>query len=194
MGPPLVVTRAMGTMCRTAPAAAYSSASRAGAGMATWHSHPSSPSGRIIRMRACSEPPPSPTGCTERMRLVRVAVNAEQLLYRSPGGVGRYTAQLLTLLPDVSAGDEVVPFTARHPPAAVAAALAGVGVPPATAGRAVVLPLPRPLLYEGWLGPGYPPLPRLGGADLVHAPSLAVPPHPRVPLVVTVHDAAAELF
>jgi glycosyltransferase involved in cell wall biosynthesis len=128
------------------------------------------------------------------MRLVRVAVNAEQLLYRSPGGVGRYTAQLLTLLPDASAGDEVVPFTARHHPAAVAAALAGAGVPPTTAGRSVVLPLPRPLLYEGWLGPGYPHLPRLGDADLVHAPSLAVPPHPRVPLVVTVHDAAAELF
>src|ERR1700728_4730383 len=100
----------MGTMCRTAPAAAYSSASRAGAGMATWHSHPPSASWRIMRIRACSEPPPSLTGCTERMRLVRVAVNAEQLLYRSPGGIGRYTAQLLTVLPPL---DEVVPFTAR---------------------------------------------------------------------------------
>src|ERR1700722_11882644 len=140
MGPPLVVTRAMGTMCRTAPAAAYSSASRAGAGMATWHSHPSSPSGRIIRMRACSEPPPSHTGWTERMRLVRVAVNAEQLLYRSPGGIGRYTAQLLTVLPRVFPEDEVVPFTARHPAALVAAALAQAGADPPTVRRAVILP------------------------------------------------------
>ncbi len=38
---PLVVSRAMGTTCRMAPAAAYSSANRAGAGTATWHSHPS---------------------------------------------------------------------------------------------------------------------------------------------------------
>src|ERR1700729_364365 len=117
----------MGTMCRTTPAAAYSSASRAGAGTVTWHSHPSSASWRSIRIRACSDPPPSHTGCTERMRLVRIAVNAEQLLYRSPGGVGRYTAQLLTLLPAAFPGDEVVPFTARHPRGSVVAALVGAG-------------------------------------------------------------------
>ena len=29
-------------------------------------------------------------------------------------------------------------------------------------------------------------------ADVVHAPSLAVPPSPRVPLVVTVHDISFE--
>src|SRR3984957_17224324 len=147
MGPPLVVTRAMGTMCRTAPAAEYSSASRAGAGMATWPSHPSSASWRIIRMRACSEPPPSHTGCTERMRLVRVAVNAEQLLYRSPGGIGRYTAQLLSVLPRVFPEDEVGPFPARPPAALVAAALARAGVDRAPVTRAVTLPLPRPVLY-----------------------------------------------
>src|ERR1700729_3695777 len=112
----------MGTMCRTTPAAAYSSASRAGAGTVTWHSHPSSASWRSIRIRACSEPPPSHTGCTERMRLVRVAVNAEQLLYRSPGGIGRYTAQLLTVLPAEFPNVEVVPFTARHPAARVQSA------------------------------------------------------------------------
>src|ERR1700733_10838254 len=144
----------MGTMCRTAPAAAYSSPNRAGAGMATWHSHPSSASWRIMRIRACSEPPPSPTGCTERSRLVRVAVNAEQLLYRSPGGIGRYTAQLLTVLPRLFPGDEVVPFTARHRRSHIEAALEAVGVDPATRRRAVMLPLPRPVLYEVWLGLG----------------------------------------
>jgi glycosyltransferase involved in cell wall biosynthesis len=128
------------------------------------------------------------------MHLVRVAVNAEQLLYRSPGGIGRYTAQLLTVLPRVFAGDEVVPFTARHPAAVVAAVLGAAGVDPATIRRAVVLPWPRPLLYEGWLAVGRPRLPGLGGAELVHAPSVAVPPHPQVPLVVTVHDTAPELF
>ncbi len=125
---------------------------------------------------------------------MRVAVNAEQLLYRSPGGIGRYTAQLLTVLPRLFPEDEVVPVTARHPAGRVAAALAQVGVDPATAARAVILSLPRPVLYEGWLSVGWPRLPGLDGAELVHAPSVAVPPHPRVPLVVTVHDASAELF
>jgi len=128
------------------------------------------------------------------MRLVRVAVNAEQLLYRSPGGIGRYTAQLLTVLPRLFPGDEMVPFTARHSTDQVAAALGEAGADPATTSRAVMLPLPRPLLYEAWLGLGFPHLPGLHGADLVHAPSVAVPPHPRVPLVVTVHDTAPELF
>jgi glycosyltransferase involved in cell wall biosynthesis len=41
---------------------------------------------------------------------------------------------------------------------------------------------------------GWPALPVLHGAELVHAPSVAVPPHPGVPLVVTVHDTAPSLF
>ncbi|HEY3811090.1 MAG TPA: glycosyltransferase family 1 protein [Acidimicrobiales bacterium] len=125
---------------------------------------------------------------------MRVAVNAEQLFYGSPGGVGRYTAQLLTVLPQLFPGDEVVPFTARHRHTQVAATLDAAGVDPATRARAVVLNWPRPLLYRGWVSVGRPHLPGLPGAELVHAPSVAVPPHPRVPLVVTVHDTAAELF
>src|SRR5579862_6636844 len=126
-------------MCSTAPAAPYSSVRRAGPGTMTWHSQPSFASWRIMRMRACSEPPPSHTGCTERMRLVRIAVNAEQLLYRSPGGVGRYTAQLLTVLPGLFAEDEVVPFVARHGSAAVARVFRQAGLDPLTAGRTVML-------------------------------------------------------
>lgn len=125
---------------------------------------------------------------------MRVAVNAEQLLYRSPGGIGRYTAQLLTLLPREHPGDEVVPFTARHRRSTVTEALGRAGAGPAVVANSVVLSLPRPVLYEGWVRWGRPRLPRLHGAELVHAPSVAVPPRPRVPLVVTVHDAAPELF
>jgi glycosyltransferase involved in cell wall biosynthesis len=134
------------------------------------------------------------------MRLVRVAVNAEQLLYRSPGGVGRYTAQLLTVLPSLFAEDEVVPFVARHRGPTVARVFRRAGVDPLTAGRTVMLGWPRPILYrgwlgyQGWLGAGWPKLPVLHGAEVVHAPSVAVPPHPGVPLVVTVHDAAPDLF
>jgi glycosyltransferase involved in cell wall biosynthesis len=129
------------------------------------------------------------------MRLVRVAVNAEQLLYRSPGGIGRYTAQLLTVLPDLFPEDEVVSFVARHPRSEVVDRMSAAGVDAGRAGRAVILPLPRPLLYEGWLlGPGLPRLPGMGVVDVIHAPSVAVPPPGRVPLVVTVHDVAPELF
>lgn len=125
---------------------------------------------------------------------MRVAINVEQLLYRSPGGVGRYTAQLAGLLPSVVPGTEVVPFTARHPRRKVDAALAGAGIAAAPA----VLSLPRPLLYEAWhslavAGPERLAR-RVAAADVIHAPSLAVPPRGRRPLVVTVHDAAPELF
>lgn len=126
---------------------------------------------------------------------MRVAVNAEQLLYRSPGGIGRYTAALLTLLPGAHPELEMVPFTAGHRRRSVADALEGAGVAPVVAGRAAVIPWPRPLLYDAWHRFGRPRLAGLGRTvDLVHAPSVAVPPVRGVPLVVTVHDAAPELF
>lgn len=121
---------------------------------------------------------------------MRVAVNAEQLLYRSPGGIGRYTSELLTVMPRMFPGDEVIAFTALHSRRDVDAAFRAAGV--AAEGR--VLRLPRPLLYDAWPTIGMPGIPREWGVELVHAPSLAVPPRSNVPLVVTVHDAAAALF
>jgi glycosyltransferase involved in cell wall biosynthesis len=118
----------------------------------------------------------------------------EQLLSRSPGGIGRYAGQLATLLAVLPPVDEVVPFVARHPRAEIARALAraGVTVPP------VVLPWPRPLLDETWTRWGQPPLtlgaPGLRHVDVVHAPSVAVPGRGPTPLVVTVHDAASALW
>jgi glycosyltransferase involved in cell wall biosynthesis len=137
------------------------------------------------------------------MRLVRVAVNVEQLLYRPPGGIGRYTAKLVTLLPGLFPGDRVVAFTARHSRADIDAAWrnsggasgpGSIGVGPGP----IRLPLPRAALYEGWNTFGWPRLDlldrRLGAVDVIHAPSVAVPPRSRVPLVVTVHDVAPTLF
>ena len=55
----------------------------------------------------------------------------------------------------------------------------------------VILSLPRPLLYDAWhIAHAFGPVPRVGPVDLVHAPSLAVPPSNGLPLVVTAHDAA----
>jgi hypothetical protein len=58
----------------------------------------------------------------------------------------------------------------------------------------VPLLLPRPVLYDTWNVLGVPPLgllhPALRDVDIVHAPSLAIPPRSGVPLIVTAHDAA----
>jgi glycosyltransferase involved in cell wall biosynthesis len=117
-------------------------------------------------------------------------VNAEQLLYHSPGGIGRYTAQILSGMPRLYPDYEMAAFTARHPRRVVNAAMRSAGV----VEQATILGLSRPLLYDGWLRFGHPRLPKSLSADIVHAPSVAVPPHPGVPLVVTVHDVASELF
>jgi glycosyltransferase involved in cell wall biosynthesis len=131
------------------------------------------------------------------MRLVRVAVNVEQLLYRPPGGIGRYTAKLVTLLPRLFADDEVVAFTAWHRRDAIGRAWPPDGMTEPRSAP-IRLPLPRPALYEAWNTVGQPRLDWLSGdlhrVDLVHAPSVAVPPRGRVPLVVTIHDVAPALF
>ncbi|HZU79406.1 MAG TPA: hypothetical protein VE991_05780, partial [Acidimicrobiales bacterium] len=85
---------------------------------------------------------------------MRVAVNAEQLLYRSPGGIGRYTAQLLTVLPDAVPTVEVTAFTAGHRRADVVRAFGAAGVGARAATSAAILRLPRPVLYDAWLWVG----------------------------------------
>ncbi len=128
---------------------------------------------------------------------MRVALNLEQLLQTPPGGVGRYTAELARLLPGLGAGDpddavDLVPFVARHRAESITGALHDVGLDRLDP---VVLPLPRPVLYDAWHVLGAPGLGglarRRGVLDVVHAPSVAVPPRGRYRLVVTVHDAAA---
>jgi glycosyltransferase involved in cell wall biosynthesis len=93
-----------------------------------------------------------------------------------PGGVGRYVRALLRHLP--ASGIDVFAFAAGRAPASLDGRVrwTDIGHPRGS------------LRYEAWhrlrvLGP------RLG-ADVVHAPSLAVPPRRTSPLVVTVHDIA----
>ena len=118
---------------------------------------------------------------------VRVAVNIEQLLQPAPGGIGRYTAQLVRLLPTRVPAVDVSVFTARHPRTDVGAALEAYGLRDVDV---AVLPLPRPVLYDTWhlLGRAGPAR-RVAPVDVVHAPSPAVPPDEDIPIVVTVHDA-----
>ena len=130
---------------------------------------------------------------------MRVAVNVEQLLHRSPGGIGRYTARLVRLLPTLFPEDQVIAFSARHRGGKLAAAARTAGLEKGATGAQIVsLGLPRPLLYDAWHVLGGPSLrfrrPELAGVDVVHAPSVAVPPRGGVPLVVTVHDVAPALW
>lgn len=117
---------------------------------------------------------------------MRVAFSLEQLLDDAPGGIGRYVAELAQRLPDF--GVEIVGFTARHPRRRVERAMRNFGLDDLVP---VILSLPRPLLYDAWHVAGrFGPQPKVGNVDLVHAPSLAVPPRGDAPLIVTAHDAA----
>jgi len=111
--------------------------------------------------------------------VVPVAVLLEQCLAPVPGGTGRYSRELAAALaataPD---GAEVQGWVAWHRDTAAAAV-------PAVRGPQR-LPLPRRALvaaYERGIGPAPT------GADVVHAPTLLVPPRRGRPLVVTIHDA-----
>jgi glycosyltransferase involved in cell wall biosynthesis len=122
--------------------------------------------------------------------VLRVAVNVEQLMSPSPGGVGRYTAKLVSNL--VGLGVDVRPVVARHTHEEVQAVWVefGLGGVP----QPTVLPLPKAALYDAWHLLDWPPLSRDPGVDVLHAPSVAVPPKGGKPLVVSVHDAAPWLF
>ena len=129
---------------------------------------------------------------------MRVALNLEQLLQPAPGGIGRYTAELARLLPALGDRDDdavtLVPFVALHRRTHIRARMREFGL---AEFDPVVLPLPRPLLYDSWhvlRRPGLQRSRRLRDVDVVHAPSVAVPPKSGAPLVVTAHDAAPLIF
>jgi glycosyltransferase involved in cell wall biosynthesis len=103
----------------------------------------------------------------------------EQCLSATAGGTGRYARELAGALAETAgAGDTVAGWVAQHADVS-GIQLAGVGGP-------YKLPVPGralPLLWERGMGPS--PL----DVDLVHAPTLLVPPKGRARLVVTIHDA-----
>ena len=110
---------------------------------------------------------------------MRLAVLLEQVLAPVPGGTGRYSIELAGALaataPD---GSSVTGWTAWHRDVE-AARTPGVRGPRR-------LPLPRRPLTLAWeRGTG----PRPSGTDVVHAPTLLLPPEGRGALVVTIHDA-----
>jgi glycosyltransferase involved in cell wall biosynthesis len=107
---------------------------------------------------------------------VRVAVHAGQLLQPVPGGIGRYEIELLRRLPDL--GVQPIAFAAGARPRGIARRVPWIDLgPPRGSAR-----------YELWHRARRPQV-RID-ADVVHAPSLAIPPVRGQQLVVTVHDIA----
>jgi glycosyltransferase involved in cell wall biosynthesis len=107
---------------------------------------------------------------------MKVAFHAGQLLQPVPGGIGRYEIALLGRL--AAQGVEPVAFGAGRRPETLPADVPWIdlGWPHGS------------LRYELWHRVQRPVV-RVDG-DLVHAPSLAVPPVGDRPLIVTVHDVA----
>jgi glycosyltransferase involved in cell wall biosynthesis len=107
---------------------------------------------------------------------VRVAFHAGQLLQPVPGGIGRYEIEILRRLHQFRI--DAVAFGAGDRPRGVPARVPWIdlGSPDGS------------IRYELWHRFGRP---RINiEADLVHAPSLAVPPVRGRPLIVTAHDVA----
>ena len=104
---------------------------------------------------------------------MRVGLIVEQLRARVPGGTGRYTRGLVDSLVETRApGDALIGWATPGPDLGL-----GIDVLPL---RAPALALPR--VWERGFGP------RTRGADVVHAPTMLVPPASSSRLVVTIHD------
>jgi glycosyltransferase involved in cell wall biosynthesis len=110
---------------------------------------------------------------------MRVALVLEQLLSRVPGGTGRYARELASALAAIAPeGAELTGWVGAHGDFA-AARVPGVAGP-------TRLALGHRALAVAWER-GVGPAPR--DADVIHAPTLLMPPRRRTPVVVTIHDA-----
>lgn len=110
---------------------------------------------------------------------MRVALILEQLLSRVPGGAGRYARELAgALAASIPADSTLTGWVGAHGDFA-AARVPGVEGPDRLA-------LGHRALAVAWER-GIGPAPR--AADLIHAPTLLMPPRRRTPIVVTIHDA-----
>ncbi|HVF20097.1 MAG TPA: glycosyltransferase family 1 protein [Mycobacteriales bacterium] len=113
---------------------------------------------------------------------MRVGLIVEQLLAPSPGGTARYTREIARAVATqlaASGNARPVSCTAWHRDL-LPAEIPGVAGP-------YRLPLGRRALAAAWER-GIGPAPR-GELDVVHAPTLLVPPKREAALVVTIHDA-----
>ena len=120
--------------------------------------------------------------------VVRVGFWADMAYYRIAGGTTRYTGELLKAL--TQRKDVDLRLFSLYPPAHIRSIAKDRGYPAAASAEGR---LPRQLRTLAWqCGWQWGPLAR--DIDLMHTPATLVPPSPKVPLVVTVHDMTAWLF
>ena len=113
---------------------------------------------------------------------VRVAYSVEQCWHPSPGGTAIAALRIARELATRPADVQLHLVAGKHPIAPVAEFR--------PAGPVAMLPLARPLLYEGWTRLNWPKVESVAGEiDVAHATGL-VPCATAAPLVVTVHDLA----
>ncbi len=109
---------------------------------------------------------------------MKVALHVGQLLQPVPGGISRYANALIRGLPQHDI--DVTPFAAGARIASLPEQYVDLGWPHGS------------MRYEMWHRFGRPRVDI--DADIVHAPSLAVPPVHGRPLIVTAHDIAFHRF
>ena len=109
---------------------------------------------------------------------VEIGLHVGQLQQAVPGGIGRYVRALLRELPTHNI--EPLPFAAGARPRGAGANYTDLGWPRGS------------MRYEAWHRTRLPRLSAPG--QIIHAPSLAVPPVSKRPLVVTAHDIAFHRF
>lgn len=128
------------------------------------------------------------TKCTPARRFIRVGFWADMAYYGIAGGTTRYTGELAKALrecPDVE-----LRLVSLYSEAHVGAIAEQRGYPRArSAGGAT----PRSLRMLLWQS-GWQLIPLVSDVDVLHTPTMLVPPSRNVPLVVTVHDMTAWLF
>lgn len=118
--------------------------------------------------------------------VMHVAVFADQLFYKQPGGIGTYLRELVPRLAEDERVDRLV--LAHHGPRDADP------FPGLEKADSRYLPGRRDVTGVLWHSLGRPFLERyVGKVDLVHAPSLVYPPS-RAPLVATVHDLTPAAF
>ena len=120
-------------------------------------------------------------------RQVRVAIVAEQLRRRVPGGIGTYIKGLVMGLTAIATRGEAVPevtLVASRPPHGEDP-LRALGLPVLTSA------IPGPLMVRAWML-GIMRGPR--GFDILHSASMASPPGGFEVRVMTVHDLAWRKF
>ena len=126
--------------------------------------------------------------CGSPRSAVRVGFWADMAYYRIAGGTTRYTGELTKAL--VQRDDVELRLFSLYPLAHIRAVADDRGYPRAaiTEGR-----VPRQLRTLAWQC-GWQWSPVVRNIDVMHTPVMLVPPSPKVPLVVTVHDMTAWLF